>query len=83
MLSEPASVGFAIAPPNAQAVFHRIEFVPLSSNRILVVVVASGNQVSQKTIDIGEAVTRPSWCSRQLPQLGIFRAARWKRFAKA
>ncbi len=49
-------VGFAIAPANAQAVFHRIEFVPLSGNRILVVVVARGNQVSQKTIDIGEEV---------------------------
>ena len=51
-------VGFAIAPADAQAVFHRIEFVPLSSNRILVVVVVRGNQVSQKTIDIGEEVAQ-------------------------
>jgi heat-inducible transcriptional repressor len=58
VLSEASkSVGFAIAPPNAQALFQRIEFVPLSGNRILVVVVASGNQVSQKTVDIGETVT--------------------------
>jgi len=58
VLSEASkSVGFAIAPPNAQALFQRIEFVPLSGSRILVVVVASGNQVSQKTVDIGEAVT--------------------------
>jgi heat-inducible transcriptional repressor len=49
-------VGFAIAPADATAVFHRIDFVPLSSNRILVVVVMRGNQVSQKTIDIGEEV---------------------------
>ena len=49
-------VGFAIAPPNAQAVFQRIEFVPLSNQRILVVLVARGNQVSQKTIDMGEDV---------------------------
>jgi heat-inducible transcriptional repressor len=49
-------VGFAIAPPNAQSVFHRIEFVPLSNHRILVVLVARGNQISQKTIDIGENV---------------------------
>lgn len=49
-------IGFAIAPPNAQAVFHRIEFVPLSHQRILIVLVARGNQVSQKTIDIGEDV---------------------------
>ena len=57
VLSEASKgVGFAIAPPNAQALFQRIEFVPLSGARILVVVVASGNQVSQKTVDIGEAV---------------------------
>jgi heat-inducible transcriptional repressor len=49
-------VGFAVAPANAQAVFHRIEFVPLGGNRVLVVVVARGNQVSQKTIEIGESV---------------------------
>jgi heat-inducible transcriptional repressor len=57
VLSEASKgVGFAIAPPNAQALFQRIEFVPISSSRILVVVVASGNQVSQKTVDIGESV---------------------------
>ena len=51
-------VGFAIAPPNAQAIFHRIEFVPLNNHRILVVLVARGNQVSQKTVEIGEDVDR-------------------------
>ena len=57
VLSEVSKhVGFALAPPNAQAVFHRIEFVPLSSHRILVVMVARGNQVSQKTIDVGEQI---------------------------
>ena len=57
VLSEASKgVGFAIAPPNARALFQRIEFVPLSGTRILVVVVASGNQVSQKTVDIGESV---------------------------
>jgi heat-inducible transcriptional repressor len=57
VLSEASKgVGFAIAPPNARALFQRIEFVPLSGGRILVVMVASGNQVSQKTVDIGEAV---------------------------
>lgn len=49
-------VGFAIAPANAQTIFHRIEFVPLSRNKILVVMVARGNQVSQKTIEIGDDV---------------------------
>jgi heat-inducible transcriptional repressor len=58
VLSEAGKgVGFAIAPPNAEALFQRIEFVPLSGNRILVVMVASGNQVSQKTVDIGESVS--------------------------
>lgn len=58
VLSEASKgVGFAIAPPNAQALFQRIEFVPLSGGRILVVVVAGSNQVSQKTVDIGEAVS--------------------------
>lgn len=57
VLSEVSKhVGFAIAPANAQAVFHRIEFVPLSGTTILVVVVARGNHVSQKTVDIGEEV---------------------------
>jgi heat-inducible transcriptional repressor len=50
-------VGFAVSPADTEAVFHRIEFVPLSGNRILVVLVARGNQVSQKTVDIGESVT--------------------------
>jgi len=50
-------VGFAIAPANEHAVFHRIEFVPLSGTRILVVMVSRGNQVSQKTVDIGEGVS--------------------------
>lgn len=55
VLSEVSKhVGFAIAPPNAEAVFQRIEFVPLGGHRILVVMVARGNQVSQKTVDIGE-----------------------------
>ena len=58
VLSEAGKgVGFAIAPPNAEALFQRIEFVPLSGSRILVVMVASGNQVSQKTVDIGESVS--------------------------
>src|SRR5262245_61783977 len=47
VLSEVSKhVGFAIAPPNAQAIFTRIEFVPLGGARILIVLVSSGNQVS-------------------------------------
>jgi len=57
VLSEASKgVGFAIAPPNAQAIFQHIEFVPISGTRILVVLVTSGNQVQQKTVDIGESV---------------------------
>ena len=57
VLSEVSKhVGFAVAPPDARAVFHRIEFVPLNGQKILVVVVLRGNQVSQKTIDIGEPI---------------------------
>lgn len=57
VLSEASrQVGFAVGPPNAQAVFQHIEFVPLSGTRILVVVVTSGNQVSQKAVDIREPV---------------------------
>jgi heat-inducible transcriptional repressor len=58
VLSESSRhVGFAIAAANAQAVFQRIDFVPISTSRVLVVLVTSGNQVSQKTVDIGEAVS--------------------------
>lgn len=49
-------VGFAVAPANTEAVFSRIEFVPLSGTRLLVVVVTRGDQVSQKAVDLGEAV---------------------------
>jgi heat-inducible transcriptional repressor len=59
VLSEVSKhVGFAVAPPNAESIFHRIEFVRLSGQKILVVMVARGNQVSQKTIDIGEEIDR-------------------------
>ncbi len=47
-------VGFAIAPSDLHAVFQRIEFVPLSPSRVLVVMVARGNHVSQKVIDLRE-----------------------------
>jgi heat-inducible transcriptional repressor len=58
VLSEASHhVGFAVSPANGQAIFHRIEFVPISDTRILVVVVARGNQVYQKPIDLGEPVS--------------------------
>jgi heat-inducible transcriptional repressor len=49
-------VGFAIAPSDMHAIFQRIEFVPLSSSRVLVVMVARGQHVSQKVIELGEPI---------------------------
>jgi heat-inducible transcriptional repressor len=48
------TVGFASRPAHEVAVFDRVEFVPLGSTRILVVIVASGGHVIQKVIDLGE-----------------------------
>ena len=50
------SVGFAIRPAHAAAVFDRVEFVPLSSARVLVIIVAKGGHVIQKVIDTGESL---------------------------
>jgi heat-inducible transcriptional repressor len=47
-------VGFALRPAHHTAVFDRVEFVPLTSTRLLVVIVARGGHVIQKVIDIGE-----------------------------
>lgn len=49
-------VGFAIAPPDVEAIFQHIEFVPLSPTRVLVVMIARGNHVSQKVIEITEEI---------------------------
>ena len=49
-------VGFAIRPAHEAAVFDRVEFVPLSATRVLVVIVARGGHVIQKVIDTGEAL---------------------------
>lgn len=48
-------VGFALVDTHG-AVLQRIEFVPLGSRRVLVVVVSQGNQVSQKVVEAGEDV---------------------------
>jgi heat-inducible transcriptional repressor len=48
-------VGFAMAAAPSP-VLHRIEFVPLGGSRVLVVVIARGNQVTQKVVDAGEEV---------------------------
>jgi heat-inducible transcriptional repressor len=46
-------VGFALAV-NDDAVLHRIDFVPLTETRVLVVVVANNGQVTQKAVDLDE-----------------------------
>jgi heat-inducible transcriptional repressor len=57
MLSQASrSVGFAIRSTNEGAVFERVEFVPLTDTRVLVVIVARGGHVIQKVIEIGETL---------------------------
>src|SRR5262245_11906634 len=47
-------IGFAMRPAHEVAVFDRVEFVPMSATRVLVVIVARGGHVIQKVIDLGE-----------------------------
>jgi heat-inducible transcriptional repressor len=55
VLSQAArSVGFAVRPAHEASVFDRVEFIPLSSLRVLVVIVARGGHVIQKVIEVAE-----------------------------
>ena len=55
VLSEASHhVGFAVPPQSEEAAFQRVEFVPLTDTKVLVVVVMSGGHVSNKVVDIGE-----------------------------
>jgi len=47
-------VGFAVPPAHEAAVFDRVEFVPLSASRVLVVIIARGGHVMQKVIETNE-----------------------------
>jgi heat-inducible transcriptional repressor len=47
-------IAFALRPTQESAVFDRIEFIPLSSSRVLVVIVARGGHVIQKAIAVDE-----------------------------
>ena len=69
-------VGFALSADSHAAVLQRIEFVPLGGSRVLVVVVARGNQVTQKVVDAGETV-RPDDLAQaaQLPEHRVRRPA--------
>ncbi len=46
-------VAFALRPAHKTAVFDRVEFMPLTAARVLVVIVARGGHVLQKVIDTG------------------------------
>ncbi|MEQ1871563.1 MAG: heat-inducible transcriptional repressor HrcA [Vicinamibacterales bacterium] len=47
-------VGFALRPAHEMAVFERVEFIPLSGAKVLVVIVAKGGHVVQKVLDVGD-----------------------------
>ncbi|HVC18748.1 MAG TPA: heat-inducible transcriptional repressor HrcA [Vicinamibacterales bacterium] len=47
-------VGFALAPAAEEAVFRQIEFVSLTSTRVLVVVVTGSGRALQKVVDLDE-----------------------------
>jgi heat-inducible transcriptional repressor len=51
------NVAFAIRPAQHWAVFHQVEFVPLSGTRVLVVIIARGGHVIQKVIDVDEGLS--------------------------
>jgi heat-inducible transcriptional repressor len=49
-------VAFALRPAQGAAVFDRVEFIPIGSGRVLVVIVARGGHVLQKVIDVNEPI---------------------------
>jgi heat-inducible transcriptional repressor len=51
------SVGFAVRPAPDAAVFDRIDFIPVSALRVLVVIVARGGHVIQKFVDTVEPLS--------------------------
>src|SRR3954468_1659140 len=58
MLSQASrGVGFAVRPAHEAAVFDRVEFVPVSASRVLVVIVARGGHLLQKIVETTEPLT--------------------------
>jgi heat-inducible transcriptional repressor len=49
-------VGFALRPAHEVAVVERVEFVPISAARVLVVIIARGGHVIQKVVETTEAL---------------------------
>ncbi len=71
------SVGFAVRPAHEAAVFDRVEFVPLSATRVLVVIVARGGHVIQKVDRHRRAARRRDElrAGGQLSERGVLRPA--------
>jgi heat-inducible transcriptional repressor len=51
-------VAFAL-PMTTEGILQEIEFIPLTSTKVLVIVVVDGGQVSRKAVDVGEAISAP------------------------
>ncbi len=49
-------IGFAVAMASSDAVLQHIDFVPLDSRKVLVVVVSAGGQVTHKVVEHGETI---------------------------
>jgi len=49
-------IGFALRPAHESAVFDRVEFIPLSATKALVIIVARGGHVIQKAIELNESL---------------------------
>ena len=58
-------VGFALRPAHHAAVFDRVEFVPLSSSRVLVVIVARGRPRRPEGHRDQRAARAPTSCARR------------------
>ena len=68
---------------NDGAVLQRIEFVPLSDTRVLVVVVSNNGQVTQKAVDLDELLSSDDLAhAAQLPEHRVRRPARSARCAR-
>jgi len=50
-------IGFVLAPAPETATLRHIDFVPLDSGRVLVIVVAGGGQITHKVVDVGDQYT--------------------------
>lgn len=73
-------MGFALRPAREAAVFERIEFIPLSSVKTLVIILTRGGHVIQKAIELGEPLDAAelrqaaNYLNREFSGLPIHRA---------